>query len=119
MTTITIKRGAPVSASYPDSTLILSGEINKPEVINAMTPSLSGSPNDYFWRYEPTEYTVSIIARASYQERFKVQKTQLEKLLDKVERIKQADEYANNVLKRSQTYTRMGRGRNFYFSIRA
>ena len=108
-----------MSVVYADSTLILPGEINKPKVINAMASSLSGLPDDYTWHYEPTKSAVSIIAKASYQDQFKVRKTQFEQLQEKIKKLEEADEYANNVIKRSQTYTRMGRGRNFHFSIRA
>lgn len=102
-----------MSVVYADSTLTFPGEINKSEVIDAMKSSLSGIPDDYTWQYEPRESTFSIIAHASYQDRFKEKKTQYEILEEKFQKMVNADEYANNVIKRSQTYTRMGRGRIF------
>ena len=112
MPTITIKRVGPVSVFYPDSTLttltLLGGIDLKPAVMNHGTLSLSGLPDDYDWYYTRTESTVFIATKTSYQDCFKAQKTRLELLEERLARKEQADEYAENVIKRSQTYTRMG-----------
>jgi hypothetical protein len=60
MAIITIKQVAPVSVVYVDSTLILPGEIKKPDVINAMTLSLSNLPNGIMYIGNPQSLLLSV-----------------------------------------------------------
>lgn len=93
--------------------------ITKPKVTVALVDSLSGPIDDYTWTHDGPSSIVYVTAKHSYQDRFKIQKTKIEKLEDEVAKLQEADIYANHVVMRCQVYTRMGRGTIYLPLLRA